>query len=169
MRHRPFRIAGERQAQPVRVFAPQRGARFGSPRGLPASNGPSRGCMGAGDGSAGLTSQTGTPETRTSEVATSEMGTSEPGTSEAVAGAAAVILVICDPGAVKVSYSLLHQSARWRHEIRQGRGHHGRRTVMLEFPSMEAIRALRNSPGHVPVKELRQGAAIPDIRAVPGA
>ena len=41
--HRPFAIAGARQAQPVaRTFAPQRGARWGLPRGLPLRSGPSR-------------------------------------------------------------------------------------------------------------------------------
>ena len=42
-RHRPFAIAGARQAHPVgRAFAPQRGASWGFPRGLPLRSGPSR-------------------------------------------------------------------------------------------------------------------------------
>ena len=48
-------------------------------------------------------------------------------------------------------------------------GHHdGRRMVMFEFPSMEAIHAFWNSPEYVPVKEIRRGAATLDIWAVPG-
>ncbi len=41
IRHRPFAIAGARQGQQVvRARAPQRGARFGLPRGLPFRSGP---------------------------------------------------------------------------------------------------------------------------------
>ena len=40
MRQRPFPIAGARQAQPARVFAPHRGAAFGLPRGLPLRRAP---------------------------------------------------------------------------------------------------------------------------------
>ena len=48
-------------------------------------------------------------------------------------------------------------------------GHHdGRRLVMFEFPSMEAIHAFWNSPEYAPVKKLRQGAATLNIWAVPG-
>ena len=48
-------------------------------------------------------------------------------------------------------------------------GHHdGRRMVMFEFPSMEAIHAFWNSPEYLPVKPLRDGAATLDIWAVPG-
>src|SRR5208282_5286368 len=82
--HRPFAIAGARQAQPgARTFAPQRGARLGLPRGLPLRSGPSRppgrgpvaGCgTGACPGSATMASGT------------------------AVVGDGAVVAVICDPG-----------------------------------------------------------------------
>ncbi len=48
-------------------------------------------------------------------------------------------------------------------------GHHdGRRMVMFEFPSMQAIHAFWNSAEYVPVKELRRGAAVLDIWAVEG-
>ena len=40
IRHRPFRIAGARQAVPRRVRAPHRGAVAGSPGGLPCRNQP---------------------------------------------------------------------------------------------------------------------------------
>lgn len=42
-----------------------------------------------------------------------------------------------------------------------------RRIAMLDFPSMEAIRAFWNSSEYVPVKEIRQGAAVLDVWAVP--
>jgi uncharacterized protein (DUF1330 family) len=48
-------------------------------------------------------------------------------------------------------------------------GHHdGRRMVMFEFPSMEAIHSFWNSSEYVPMKELRRDAANLDIWAVPG-
>lgn len=48
-------------------------------------------------------------------------------------------------------------------------GHHdGRRMVVFEFPSMEAIHAFWNSPEYVPVKKIREGAATLDLWAVPG-
>ena len=48
-------------------------------------------------------------------------------------------------------------------------GHHdGRRMVIFEFPSMDAIHAIWNSPEYVPVKKIRQGAAVLDIWAVEG-
>src|SRR6185312_303828 len=43
MRQRPLRMAGPLHGQPWRVRAPQRGARFGLPRGLPLRSGPLRG------------------------------------------------------------------------------------------------------------------------------
>lgn len=46
--------------------------------------------------------------------------------------------------------------------------HDGRRMVVFEFPSMDAIHAFWNSPEYVPVKKIRQGAATLDIWAVPG-
>ncbi len=48
-------------------------------------------------------------------------------------------------------------------------GHHdGRRMVVFEFPSMDAIHEFWNSPAYGPVKAIRQGAATLDIWAVPG-
>lgn len=44
-----------------------------------------------------------------------------------------------------------------------------RRVALFEFPSMEAIHQFWNSPEYVPVKELRRGAAVLEIWAVPGA
>jgi uncharacterized protein (DUF1330 family) len=52
-------------------------------------------------------------------------------------------------------------------EALEGR-HDGRRMVIFEFPSMEAIHAFWNSPEYVPVKKIRQGAATLDIWAVEG-
>ena len=46
--------------------------------------------------------------------------------------------------------------------------HDGRRMVIFEFPSMDAIHAFWASPDYVPVKEIRRGAADLDIWAVPG-
>ena len=43
-----------------------------------------------------------------------------------------------------------------------------RRIALFEFPSMEAIHQFWNSPDYIPVKELRRGAAILEIWAVPG-
>jgi uncharacterized protein (DUF1330 family) len=39
---------------------------------------------------------------------------------------------------------------------------------LFEFPSMETIHQFWNSPEYIPVKELRRGAAILEIWAVPG-
>ena len=44
-----------------------------------------------------------------------------------------------------------------------------RRIAMFEFPSMDAIREFWTSPEYGPVKELRQGAAVLEAWAVPGA
>lgn len=46
--------------------------------------------------------------------------------------------------------------------------HDGRRMVIFEFPSMEAIHAFWSSPEYVPVKKIRQGAAELDVWAVEG-
>ena len=43
-----------------------------------------------------------------------------------------------------------------------------RRTVLFEFPSMEAVRAFWNSPEYGLAKELRRGAADVEMWAVPG-
>ena len=49
-------------------------------------------------------------------------------------------------------------------------GEHDQRPVsMFEFPDMEAIRALRNSPDYIPIKKLREDVARLDIWAFPGA
>ena len=52
-------------------------------------------------------------------------------------------------------------------EVLEGQ-HDGRRMVIFEFPSMDAIHAFWNSPEYVPVKAIRQAAATLDIWAVPG-
>jgi uncharacterized protein (DUF1330 family) len=43
-----------------------------------------------------------------------------------------------------------------------------RRMALFEFPSMDSIRAFWNSPEYGPVKELRRGAAVLEVWAVPG-
>ena len=53
-------------------------------------------------------------------------------------------------------------------ELLEGRDD-GRRIVMFEFPSMDAIRAFWHSPDYQPVKGLRRGAATLEAWAVPGA
>ena len=53
-------------------------------------------------------------------------------------------------------------------ELLEGRDD-GRRIVMFEFPSMDAIRAFWHAPEYQPVKALRRGAATLDAWAVPGA
>ena len=47
--------------------------------------------------------------------------------------------------------------------------HNNRSMVMFEFPSMNDLRDFWNSPEYVPVKKLREGAAVLDVWAVPGA
>ena len=48
-------------------------------------------------------------------------------------------------------------------------GHHdGRRMVIFEFPSMDAIRAFWDSPEYIPVKKIREGAAKLDVWVVEG-
>ena len=46
--------------------------------------------------------------------------------------------------------------------------HDTRPVVMFEFPAMDAIHAFWNSPEYVPVKKLRDGAAIANVWAFPG-
>lgn len=53
-------------------------------------------------------------------------------------------------------------------EVLEGK-HDGRRLIVFEFPSMEAIRTFWGSPEYAKVKTLRQGAATVDVWAVPGA
>lgn len=52
-------------------------------------------------------------------------------------------------------------------EVMEG-SHDGRRLVMLEFPTMEDIRAWWASPEYQAAKKLREGAATMDAWAVPG-
>ena len=52
-------------------------------------------------------------------------------------------------------------------EALEGR-HDGRRMVVFEFPSMEALKGFWNSPEYVPVKKLRENAAVLDVWAVEG-
>jgi uncharacterized protein (DUF1330 family) len=52
-------------------------------------------------------------------------------------------------------------------EALEGR-HDGRRMVIFEFPSMEAIHAFWNSPDYVPVKKIRREAATLNVWAVSG-
>lgn len=48
-------------------------------------------------------------------------------------------------------------------------GHDGRRVVLIEFPSPEAVRAFWTSPAYAEVKRLREGAAIFNARLLTGA
>jgi uncharacterized protein (DUF1330 family) len=52
-------------------------------------------------------------------------------------------------------------------EVLEG-SHDGRRLVLFEFSSMDAIRRFWNSPEYAKVKPLRQNAAEIDVWAVPG-
>jgi uncharacterized protein (DUF1330 family) len=52
-------------------------------------------------------------------------------------------------------------------EVLEG-SHDGRRFVLFEFPSMEAIRTFWRSPEYARVKPLRDNAADIDVWAVPG-
>jgi uncharacterized protein (DUF1330 family) len=47
--------------------------------------------------------------------------------------------------------------------------HDGRRLVVFEFPSIDAIHGFWRSPEYRKVKKLREGAAKIDVWAVPGA
>jgi uncharacterized protein (DUF1330 family) len=51
-------------------------------------------------------------------------------------------------------------------EVLEG-AHDGRRLVVFEFPSMDAIRAFWGSSQYKDVKKLREGAARIDVWAVP--
>ena len=51
-------------------------------------------------------------------------------------------------------------------EVLEG-AHDGRRLVVFEFPSMDAIRRFWNSPEYEKVKTLRKDAARIDVWAVP--
>ena len=52
-------------------------------------------------------------------------------------------------------------------EVLEG-SHDGRRLVLFEFPSMDAIRRFWNSPEYAKVKPLRENAAEIDVWVVPG-
>jgi uncharacterized protein (DUF1330 family) len=52
-------------------------------------------------------------------------------------------------------------------EVLEG-SYDGRRLVVFEFPSLEAIRSVWNSPEYAEVKKLREGAGELDVWAVPG-
>jgi uncharacterized protein (DUF1330 family) len=51
-------------------------------------------------------------------------------------------------------------------EVLEG-SHDGRRLIVFEFPSMDAIRAFWDSPEYADLKALRAGAAQVDVWAVP--
>jgi uncharacterized protein (DUF1330 family) len=53
-------------------------------------------------------------------------------------------------------------------EVLEG-SHDGRRLVVFEFPSMDAIRGFWHSPEYGKVKKLREGAAQVDVWAIPAA
>jgi uncharacterized protein (DUF1330 family) len=52
-------------------------------------------------------------------------------------------------------------------EVLEG-SHDGRRFVLFEFPSVEAIKQFWYSPAYAEVKALRENAADIDVWAVPG-
>ena len=52
-------------------------------------------------------------------------------------------------------------------EVLEG-SYNGRRFVVFEFPSMEAIRSVWNSPEYAEVKTLREGSGELDVWAVLG-
>jgi uncharacterized protein (DUF1330 family) len=52
-------------------------------------------------------------------------------------------------------------------EVLEG-SHDGRRLIVFEFPSMEVIRSVWDSPEYAKVKALREGSGEVDVWAVPG-
>ena len=52
-------------------------------------------------------------------------------------------------------------------EVLEG-SYDGRRLVIFEFPSMDVIQSVWNSPEYAEVKKLREGAGELDVWAVPG-
>jgi uncharacterized protein (DUF1330 family) len=52
-------------------------------------------------------------------------------------------------------------------EVLEG-SYDGRRLIVFEFPSLEVIRMVWNSPKYAEVKKLREGAGELDAWAVPG-
>jgi uncharacterized protein (DUF1330 family) len=53
-------------------------------------------------------------------------------------------------------------------EVLEGPPHDGRRVVVLEFPSMDAIRTFWHSPEYAKVKQLRAASGEVSAWAVPG-
>jgi len=53
-------------------------------------------------------------------------------------------------------------------EVLEGPPHDGRRMVVFEFPSMDAIRTFWNSPEYAKVKPLRLGSGEVAAWAIPG-
>jgi uncharacterized protein (DUF1330 family) len=51
-------------------------------------------------------------------------------------------------------------------EVLEG-AHDGRRLVVFEFPSMEAVQRFWQSPAYVEIRKIREGAAQVDVWAVP--
>lgn len=52
-------------------------------------------------------------------------------------------------------------------EVLEG-SYDGRRLIVFEFPSMEVIRSVWNSPEYAKVKKLREGSGDLDVWATPG-
>ena len=52
-------------------------------------------------------------------------------------------------------------------EVLEG-SYDGRRLIVFEFPSIEVIRSVWNSPEYSKVKKLREGSGDLDVWAVPG-
>jgi len=53
-------------------------------------------------------------------------------------------------------------------EVLEGPPHDGRRVVVLEFPSMDALRGFWRSPAYAKVKQLRLGSGEVSAWAIPG-
>ena len=53
-------------------------------------------------------------------------------------------------------------------EVLEG-AHDGRRLVVIEFPSAEALQAFWRSPDYAGIRALREGAAQVDVWAVPAS
>lgn len=52
-------------------------------------------------------------------------------------------------------------------EVLEG-SYDGRRLIVFEFPSVEVIKTMWNSPEYVRLKQLREGSGELDVWAVPG-
>jgi uncharacterized protein (DUF1330 family) len=53
-------------------------------------------------------------------------------------------------------------------EVLEGE-HDGRRLVVFEFPSLDAVHAFWRSPGYAGIRQLRAGAARVEVWAVPAS